>query len=143
MVELVLRLVLSLALVLGIFWSVARFGARRMQGGRSVLQVRGRQSLSRSASVAVVEVGGRILVVGVSDGGVQLLTELEPDALEQPEGASAAQGVAPRHAAAREPVSPSALGGSLLAPATWRQAWQAATRTPVPARGQSSSHGST
>jgi len=81
--ELVLRLGFSLAAVLGLFWLVAHFSARRLGGTRAVLQVRARQSLSRTASVAVVEVGDRVLVVGVADGGVRLLTELDPASLPE------------------------------------------------------------
>ena len=73
MIELVLRLGLSLGIVLGLFWAIARTGSKRMGGSRSLMKVRSRQSLSRSSSVAVVEVGSRVLVVGVSDGGVALL----------------------------------------------------------------------
>ncbi len=81
MLELVLRLGFSLAAVLGLFWLVAHFGSRRLGGTRALLNVRARQSLSRTASVAVVEVGDRVLVVGVADGGVRLLTELDPASL--------------------------------------------------------------
>lgn len=81
MLELVLRLGFSLAAVLGLFWLVAHFGSRRLGGSRALLHVRARQSLSRTASVAVIEVGDRVLVVGVADGGVRLLTELDPDSL--------------------------------------------------------------
>lgn len=85
MLELVLRLGFSLAAVLGLFWVVARYGSRRLGGGsRAVLHVRARHSLSRAASIAVVEVGDRVLVVGVSDGGVRLLTELDPASLPAP-----------------------------------------------------------
>jgi flagellar protein FliO/FliZ len=88
-VGLTLRLVLSLAIVLGLFWMVARTGSRRLGGrDRALMRVRSRQSLSRSSSLAVVEVGRRVLVVGVSDGGVRLLTEMDPADLEvEPEPA--------------------------------------------------------
>ncbi len=85
MLELVLRLAVSLGVVLGLFWLVARAGARKLGGSRALLKVHGRQSLSRTASVAVVEVGSRVLVVGVSEGGVRLLTELDPEDLAEPE----------------------------------------------------------
>lgn len=81
MLELVLRLGFSLAAVLGLFWLVAHLGSRRLGGTRALLHVRARQSLSRTASVAVVEVGDRVLVVGIADGGVRLLTELDPESL--------------------------------------------------------------
>jgi flagellar protein FliO/FliZ len=104
MVGLILRVVVSLALVLGLFWLAARAGSRRFSTGpRSLMRVRGRQSLSRTASLAVVEVGTRVLVVGVSDGGVRLLTELDPFELEQPESPVAVpDGVAPKAATTRQ-----------------------------------------
>ena len=71
MVELVLRVVLSLGIVLGLMWFVARASSRKLGGrSRSVVAVVARQPLSRGSSLAVVEVGERVLVVGVSDGGV-------------------------------------------------------------------------
>jgi flagellar protein FliO/FliZ len=216
--ELAVRVVVSLGVVLGLFWTVARFGSRRIGGrDRTLVRVRSRQVLSRGSSLAVVEVGSRVLVVGVSDGGVRLLTELDPVELEtapdtvpdtapdtavafgadlsaafkpytapstapvyrgthrattadladvadltalvdladladrapagstassraaaapaRPSGAPAAVAVAQR----RRPVAdPGPLGGSLLAPATWRQAWATATR-----RGERTADGGT
>jgi flagellar protein FliO/FliZ len=131
MLELVLRLAVSLGVVLGLFWLVARAGARKLGGSRALLKVHGRQSLSRTASVAVVEVGSRVLVVGVSEGGVRLLTELDPEDLAEPEAAPVEGSVAVRPAA-RLGV-PTALGGSLLSTNTWKQAWAAATTRTVPA----------
>jgi len=134
-VELGFRLLLSLGVVLGLFWAVARMGARRVGGrDRTLLRVRSRQALSRGSSIAVVEVGSRVLVVGVSDAGVRMLTELDPFELDS------------EPAAPTEPTSEatpathvsqvSSLGGSLLAPATWKQAWSAATgRSYVAANG--------
>jgi flagellar protein FliO/FliZ len=129
MLELALRLAVSLGVVLGLFWLVARTGARKMGGSRALLRVRGRQSLSRTASVAVVEVGSRVLVVGVSEGGVRLLTELDPEEIAEPVAQEVEGGVT-------TPVTGSAsLGGSLLSTQTWKQAWAAATSKAVPARG--------
>jgi flagellar protein FliO/FliZ len=146
--ELGLRLVVALALVLGLFWVVARTSARKMGGSRGLLRVHGRQSLSRTASVAVVEVGNRVLVVGVSDGGVRLLTELDPDEIAEPVvgrlvAAShvpdeAAPGLDPsvvralsvsanRRTTGRHAVPSTGLSGSLLSSQTWKQAWAAAT----------------
>jgi flagellar protein FliO/FliZ len=130
MLELALRLAVSLGVVLGLFWLVARTGARKMGGSRALLRVRGRQSLSRTASVAVVEVGSRVLVVGVSEGGVRLLTELDPEEIAEPAAVEVEGRVA------TTPVTgPASLGGSLLSTQTWKQAWAAATSKAVPARG--------
>lgn len=131
MVELVLRLGLSLGIVLGLFWAIARTSSRRMAGSRSLLKVRGRQSLSRTASVAVVEVGNRVLVVGVSEGGVKLLTELDPEEIaelaETPQSGTGGTTPGKRRAVTPAP----ALGGSILAPDTWKSAWAAATSRPA------------
>ena len=161
MLELGVRVVISLGVVLGLFWTIARIGSRKVGGrDRSLVRVRSRQALSRGSSLAVVEVGSRVLVVGVSDAGVRLLTELDPFELEtdvsdltelpeptvvpaevqvRPPSRKAARSLSrPARAArpaARVAARPatraaedaSALGGSLLAPATWKQAWTAAT----------------
>jgi flagellar protein FliO/FliZ len=131
--ELAVRVTVSLGVVLGLFWLVARTGSRRFSGAtRNLVRVRGRQSLSRTSSLAVVEVGSRVLVVGVSDGGVRLLTELDPAELdavaEQPDA------VRGTHAASRRAAGPAAgpdtapaLTGSVLSSQTWKHAWAAAT----------------
>lgn len=132
MLELGLRLAVSLGVVLGLFWLVARTGAKKLGGSRALLRVHGRQSLSRTASVAVVEVGSRVLVVGVSEGGVRLLTELDPEEIAQPEATSGESAVAPRAPGARR-AARTPLGGSVLSAGTWKQAWAAATTKTLPA----------
>ena len=155
MLESVVRVVVSLAVVLGLFWLVARAGSRKLGGGdRGLLRVRGRQSLSRGSSLAVVEVGSRVLVVGVSDSGVRLLTEMDPAELapaaarETAESFEAVYEAASREQAVTIPALPTSepaarrgahrrtsarpstggpLAGSLLAPSTWRQAFGSAT----------------
>jgi flagellar protein FliO/FliZ len=145
-VELVIRVVFSLAVVLGLLWVIARTSSRRFGGpGRSLVRVVARQSLARTASLAVVEVGERVLVVGVSENGVSLLTEMDPSELpaELPteEAAPVALPVArqvARHVSRSAdergtsvgPVSQPGLAGSMLSPQTWRQAWAAATSRP-------------
>jgi flagellar protein FliO/FliZ len=149
-VELVIRVVFSLAVVLGLLWVIARTSSRRFGGpGRSLVRVVARQSLARTASLAVVEVGERILVVGVSENGVSLLTEMDPSELpaELPteEAAPVAQPIdrqvgrqVARHVSRNAdergtgvgPVAQPGLAGSVLSPQTWRQAWAAATSRP-------------
>jgi flagellar protein FliO/FliZ len=131
--ELGFRVLLSLGVVLGLFWAVARMGARRVGGrDRTLLRVRSRQALSRGSSIAVVEVGSRVLVVGVSDAGVRLLTELDPFELDSSSAVLTEPSSEPTPAArVSQVVSP--LGGSLFAPATWKQAWSAATGRPYDA----------
>ena len=112
MVELVLRVVLSLAVILGLLWFIARTSSKRFGGAaRSMVRVVARQPLARTASLAVVEVGDRVLVVGVSENGVNLLTELDPSEVPVEQMFPASSG----------------LDGSVLSTQTWRQAWAAAT----------------
>lgn len=90
---LVLRVAVSLAAVLGLLWWLARRtggrpGAGKRGGGllrpRTSLQlaVVGRQSLGGRSSVALVAVGERRLLLGVSEHGVTLLTEVAPEPAE-------------------------------------------------------------
>jgi len=79
---LTIRLIASLAVVVGLMLLLARFTGRRMRGTRgSLVQVVHRQPLTRTSSVSVVTVGDRVLVLGTTEHQVSLLTELDPDVL--------------------------------------------------------------
>jgi flagellar protein FliO/FliZ len=89
------RLVISLAVVLGLMALLAKVlrnrtvpGIGRAAAQRDLLRIVARQSLSRSASVAVVRAAERALVIGVTDAGVNVLAELDPASLEidEPDG---------------------------------------------------------
>ena len=137
MIEPVLRLVVSLAIVLGLLLAVTRLGARRFRGSPGALiTVLHRQSLSRTTSVAVVTVGERVLVLGATESSICVLAELDPEELPEPiQAPAAAAPRAARSAAAPRPAR-SAVAGSLLSPATWRQAYSAALgRVGVPDAG--------
>lgn len=83
MLALTVRLVVSLAIVVGLLILLARVGQKRFAGrSNSPLRVVHRQALSRSSAVAVVAVGSRILVLGTTDQQVRLLTELDPEELD-------------------------------------------------------------
>jgi len=145
MVELVVRLVFSLAVVIGMLLLLARFSAKRFRGGSdAMVRVVHRQPLSRTSAVAVVTVGSRVLVLGTTEQNVQLLTELEPDEVEEASSAPALELVSspssyvPRHAADQGVPSPvrtapvaavadGALAGSVLSAQTWKQAFAVAT----------------
>jgi flagellar protein FliO/FliZ len=141
------RLLVSMAVVLGIMWVLAR-RMRRGGGARGVrvIEVLDRTNLSRSASVAVVRVGERALVLGVADAQVSVLGETDLAAAQQARADSGAgkrtRGAAHRTmrvaAAAGAPVAPvrrdtpaaaphegqgssGALAGSALSAQTWRQ----------------------
>ncbi|MEJ5889892.1 flagellar biosynthetic protein FliO [Pseudokineococcus marinus] len=82
---LLLRVVASLAAVLGLVWMVRR-GMLRGQGGRAraavgSISVLARQQLTNRASVALVQVGGTGLVLGVTDSSVQVLASRPVDEL--------------------------------------------------------------
>ena len=145
---LALRVALSLACVLGLMWFLARRASgsslARRQRTASVA-VLSKQSLGSKAGVALVEVGGRRLLLGVSEHGVNLLTEIEvpeepaeaeraerveldPELIARSLALVAASTPTPSHTstpAARMPAVPkprNPLEGSVLAPSTWRQA---------------------
>jgi len=153
--ELTLRLIISLALVLGLMLLLARLVSRRTGGQRGdLVRVLHRQALTRGSSVSVVSVGSRVLVLGTTEQQVRVLAELDPgelDELDQAGTTAVAGEPAPapagRPAAVLAPVrgahradvpavaptllparSSGPLAGSVLSPATWRQALAAATR---------------
>jgi len=84
--SLALRLVLSLgvvlALMLGAAAVVKRKGLGRGFGGgkHAAMEVLARQPLSRNASLAVVRVGDRALIVGVTEQSVTLIDEADGEA---------------------------------------------------------------
>ena len=132
MAELALRLVFSLAVVIGLLLLLSRIAGKRFRGRTGApIQVVHRQALSRGSGVAVVAVAGRVLVLGTTDHEVTLLTELEPDALElgieshRPDATTAEEQrvrVMPAHRAAPQQTMDGPLAGSVLSPDTWRQA---------------------
>ena len=138
------RMLLALVFVLGVMWLLARW-ARKPLGGKAdrVMAVLARQQLSRTSSVAVLRVMDRALVLGVTEQGVQLLTETELSAVEDALAVEATPGrgfgraraalaageaedglpvAAPRPVGGRG----TALDGSVLSPRTWRQLVNAA-----------------
>lgn len=83
MLELTVRLIVSLAIVIGLLLVLARFGARKFRGNNGALvHVVHRQPLSRTSAVAVVTVGSRVLVLGTTEQQVSVLAELDPDELD-------------------------------------------------------------
>lgn len=82
--ELTLRLIVSLAIVIGLLLLLARFGARKFKGSNDALvHVVHRQPLSRTSAVAVVTVGSRVLVLGTTEQQVSVLAELDPEELDE------------------------------------------------------------
>jgi flagellar protein FliO/FliZ len=140
------RMLLALVLVLGVMWALARWARKPMGVGKGerVMTVLARQQLSRSSSVTVLKLMDRALVLGVTEQGVQLLTETELAPIEQALTVPASPRrrlLAPVPAAALEPggadrpESPvpakSNLDGSILSPGTWKQLLGAAREMTV------------
>ena len=84
------RLVFSLAVVIGIMWVAATMIRRRgllpvdrRRGGRGVqVELLARRPLGRNASIAVVRVGERSMVVGVTDHQVTKLDDADVDEID-------------------------------------------------------------
>jgi len=125
-IALTIRLVCSLALVVGLLLLITRVGGRRLRGSGELVRVLHRQPLSRTTSVTVVTVGSRVLVLGGTEQQITLLAELDADELDELAGLDAFVAEQPV-AAATTSSTPGALAGSLLSPDTWRQAVRAAT----------------
>ena len=75
-----LRVVLSLAVVLGLLWVLQR-RLTRGAGARTnnLVTVVGRQGLGQKASVVVVDVDGRRFVLGVTEQSISVLHDAETD----------------------------------------------------------------
>ncbi len=117
-VSLLLRLFLSLAVVIGIMVFAGAVLRRRgvglttgRPGKRLLVDVVARRGLSRNAAIAIVRVPGKHLVVGVTDNAVNLLGELDADAVEAEESESQD---APRTALAGGPQAPGTAWKTLL-----------------------------
>lgn len=138
---LVLRVVVSLGLVLCLLWFAARGlrkTQRRTRGGVDV-DVLARQPLARNASLAVVRLGDRALVLGVTESRIDLLHDAAladvmvpwADQVGQvgqmgPMGkVDSADSVASvRSLGSSGPMAGTALAGSALNPQTWARAVQ-------------------
>jgi flagellar protein FliO/FliZ len=86
---LLLKTILALVIVIGLAWVLLRWGLKRLLPGtgRSAGEIRvlDRQSLDGRRSVVLVEAYGRYLLLGVGDGSVTLLAELDPETVAEAE----------------------------------------------------------
>lgn len=147
------RMLLALVLVLVLMWCLARW-ARKPMGGKTdrVMTVLARQQLSRTSSVTVLRVMDRALVLGVTEQGVQLISETELSAVEEALATETSRGRAgsrkqlaegrtPDAEAGESPLETAgqpagrrgvaALDGSVLSPKTWSQLVSAARELTV------------
>ena len=129
MLALTVRLLCSLAVVIGLLLLITRLSGRRMRGSSDALvKVLERRALSRTSAVSVITVGERVLVIGTTEHEVRLLTELDADELPDAHRAQAPTPTpTPTPLRSRIPVATGALGGSVLSTQTWQQAYAAAT----------------
>ncbi|WP_127783033.1 flagellar biosynthetic protein FliO [Rhodococcus sp. X156] len=144
-VELVGRMILALVVVIFVMWGLAKWARKPLGAGAGqVLTVLARQQLSRTSSVAVVKVLDQALVLGVTEQGIRLLTEVDLDQvqtvlstppaprerrLRRPSSTNPGSTADPLAEPAPEPVTltksataPGRLDGSVLSPRTWHQA---------------------
>lgn len=80
-VELMLRMLVSLAIIGAFAFGALRVSRRRLGLGsaRPGISIHARHQLTRTASVAVVRAGDRYFLLGVTDHGVNLLAEGGPE----------------------------------------------------------------
>ena len=137
--ELAVRLVGSLALVVGLLLLIARFANRRFKApSGAAIQVVQRQALGRGQGVAVISVGTRVLVLGTTEQQITLLAEVEPDEIgldltpvelldDAVDGDPDEEGAEGAARPARVVPTSGALAGSVLSPQTWKDAMAAVT----------------
>lgn len=128
MLGLAFQVVLSLGIVLGLMWLLARaLRSRAMSSGAGMLEVLGRLPLTRGSSVAVVRVADQVLVLGVTETQVTVLTVADPELSSAATGREEGGKVQGR----RSPRLPSLkirnagggpLQGSILSPDSWQRA---------------------
>jgi len=92
------RMLLSLGVVLGLLWVIARVGrGRQASGGRALrvgspkataqpIEMLGRRSLGRHSAVFVIRAGNRTLVVGQTAQQITTLAECGPGAGDPADG---------------------------------------------------------
>lgn len=85
--ELTVRMLVGLAVVGGLLYGLTRFAASRLDGARpsATIAVEARESLTKGSAVALVTIGRRTMLLGVTDSSVSLLAEGD-DLAERDEG---------------------------------------------------------
>ena len=90
------RLIFSLAVVMGLMWAAATMLRRRGMGGLSKsrtprgadIEQLSRRHMGRNSSIAVIRVGEKAMVVGVTDQRITKLDDAEVDEIDLNEGAN-------------------------------------------------------
>jgi flagellar protein FliO/FliZ len=135
------RMLLALVVVLGLMWALARWVRKPITGRTDgALSVLARQQISRTASVTVLQLMDRALVLGVTEHDVRLITETDLVPLQATlarhgpvrrrrarSGRDAAPTTdrdddgRPAGGVTGPPVAAGPLDGSILSPTTWKQ----------------------
>ena len=139
-----LRVALSLAVVFGLIWFIRRQLTRggKARNAAMPITVLGKQAVGQKASVVVIDADGTRFVLGVTEHNVSVLHSAESPAAAFAGVLAQATPAAtvPAPAAIATPPAladglvapgsriPGALAGSILSPATWRQAASALGR---------------
>lgn len=113
-VDALLRMLPTLGVIVGALLLLRHWAQKGRGASSTPLRVVSRAGVGKGSVVAVVEVGGRRLLVGAAEQGVSLLTELD-DLVEVPE-ATALPAPPTDHA-----LPPPAIDTRAAAPATDRQ----------------------
>ena len=83
MTWMIIRLILSLALIAGVLFFAARLAKKKGLGqGNGLIEVVARQRMGRTSTVNVVRVADLVLVIGATEEQVTLLAEVDADAVE-------------------------------------------------------------
>ena len=87
-ISLFARLLVAMAIVLALMFFAARVMRSRagITGGRRgrpvPIEVLSRHGVGRTASIALVRTSGKVLLLGVTEASVNVLTELDPESIE-------------------------------------------------------------
>ena len=76
-VLLAIRVIVSLAVVIGLMWAISRLTKGRTTTKGVPLEIVSRAAVGKKASVIVLRIGERGLVVGVTEHSMSLLAEIE------------------------------------------------------------------
>jgi len=131
---LALRVILSLGIVLALMWLMARaLRGKAVARGAGVLEILARLPMTRGSSVAVVRVADQVLVLGVTETQVTVLTVADPEHVQfantnsdnetDNKTMSIVKSAASRLRGSRQEGS-GLLTGSILSPNTWRRLFE-------------------
>jgi len=77
---LILRFVVSLAVVIGLIWGLARVKKRVSPKGTGSIQLVSKVPVSKKGSLLLVEVGGKTMMLGATDNSITLLSVIDTSA---------------------------------------------------------------